>query len=591
MAIQMLAAWNGYEQHAVYTLPNAEETRLIGLGLARNYTGSVVPPGVRGDAVVFADNTLGYRDDANGGAASPISTGSGSVAVSATVSGTAGVGNVLTAALPVGYQLVSVAWYRRTPGQTDAAAISGATSLTYTQQSADAGKEVFPVIAAAPTASAPVTLVPVISTPLIRAASPFNVAPNRVTTYASLTRMAGRSNRAIGSGNAKMLYVRADNWYMWVSNSGPTNGQTVLVNPGNSVTIRALYVECNGITKQATWSGATSRVVADGAYDILTDGIAATEFGYASSIPKNTPVYLRYELEVAAGGKLVSLEARVETSGYQCVTYDPAAGSVDNLSGTGVLTFTGTTTANSYGPGLGFGLLCEWDYSSGLEPQSWLLAGDSIFAANGYGPQALSYSGTNLIAGYMGALTGSISGGWWNTDDRIQSLVKYCSAAVDEYGTNEIGGYTVSGLQSNSTAMWTMLRSKASTHPSARPFKILRPNLGCRALDVSGTTTAATFDSLSSQVVGPDWEVGGKADQWWTWVQTQAGNGVGPDVVFDPWAGSGGNVRANATFGNSQFRLWALVGGVRSTNDGTHPNSTGVAPLKINLYNTLIANA
>lgn len=81
MAIQMLAAWNGYEQHAVYTLSNAEETRLIGLGLARNYTGSVVPPGVRGDAVVFADNTLGYRDDANGGAASTISPGSGSVAV------------------------------------------------------------------------------------------------------------------------------------------------------------------------------------------------------------------------------------------------------------------------------------------------------------------------------------------------------------------------------------------------------------------------------------------------------------------------------------------------------------------------------
>jgi len=39
MTIQFLRAWNGYEQsQVVSTLPAAEETRLIGLGLARSYT-------------------------------------------------------------------------------------------------------------------------------------------------------------------------------------------------------------------------------------------------------------------------------------------------------------------------------------------------------------------------------------------------------------------------------------------------------------------------------------------------------------------------------------------------------------------------
>ena len=37
MTIQLIAQWNGYEQHGVYTLSAAEEARLIGLGLARRY--------------------------------------------------------------------------------------------------------------------------------------------------------------------------------------------------------------------------------------------------------------------------------------------------------------------------------------------------------------------------------------------------------------------------------------------------------------------------------------------------------------------------------------------------------------------------
>lgn len=38
MTIQMLATWGGYEEHSIQTLASQEETRLIGLGLARAYT-------------------------------------------------------------------------------------------------------------------------------------------------------------------------------------------------------------------------------------------------------------------------------------------------------------------------------------------------------------------------------------------------------------------------------------------------------------------------------------------------------------------------------------------------------------------------
>jgi len=37
MTIQFLAQWNGYEEEAVHTLSGAEETRLVGLGVARYY--------------------------------------------------------------------------------------------------------------------------------------------------------------------------------------------------------------------------------------------------------------------------------------------------------------------------------------------------------------------------------------------------------------------------------------------------------------------------------------------------------------------------------------------------------------------------
>lgn len=61
-------------------------------------------------------------------------SGGGSSSVTVTIAGTAGVGNVLTATPAAGWSASSWQWYR------DGSAISGATSQTYTQQSADAGK-------------------------------------------------------------------------------------------------------------------------------------------------------------------------------------------------------------------------------------------------------------------------------------------------------------------------------------------------------------------------------------------------------------------------------------------------------------------
>lgn len=43
MSVQMLRAWNGYEQHQVYTFPNAEEARLVAAGLARFWSSGTQP--------------------------------------------------------------------------------------------------------------------------------------------------------------------------------------------------------------------------------------------------------------------------------------------------------------------------------------------------------------------------------------------------------------------------------------------------------------------------------------------------------------------------------------------------------------------
>lgn len=56
MTIQMLRTWNGLEEDAVYTLPSAaEETRLIGLGLARDYR-----VGMDGSNPVFSTNGAAF---------------------------------------------------------------------------------------------------------------------------------------------------------------------------------------------------------------------------------------------------------------------------------------------------------------------------------------------------------------------------------------------------------------------------------------------------------------------------------------------------------------------------------------------------
>ncbi|RZI62333.1 MAG: hypothetical protein EOP37_03250 [Rubrivivax sp.] len=101
MTIQFLRAWNGNEQFSVATLSGPEEARLIGLRLARAWTGP---------------------DNPSQSGSSPVS-----------VVGDVVVGRSLVAAVAAGWTISGGQWYR------DGNAIGGATGLSYVVQPADVG--------------------------------------------------------------------------------------------------------------------------------------------------------------------------------------------------------------------------------------------------------------------------------------------------------------------------------------------------------------------------------------------------------------------------------------------------------------------
>lgn len=104
MTIQFLRAWNGNEQFSVATLSGSEETRLVGLGLARPWYGP---------------------DDPSPPAGAPYA-----------IQGAMLVGSTLTLAITQGYRVQTGQWYR------DGAAIAGATALAYQLQVLDVQKPI-----------------------------------------------------------------------------------------------------------------------------------------------------------------------------------------------------------------------------------------------------------------------------------------------------------------------------------------------------------------------------------------------------------------------------------------------------------------
>lgn len=177
--------------------------------------------------------------------------GSGSVAVQ--ITGTAGVGNVLTATPATGWSASSWQWYR------DGSAISGATSQTYTQQSADAGKTL------TVSGSGWSYTAQGVSVPSAGATAPvITVAPSIASAIAG-SPLVFTGATVTGSPAPTVVYDVMQGTTVLASNV--TSGSYTPSNAGISITIRATASNSAG-----TVSASSAAVTVSSSATLLTSG-------------------------------------------------------------------------------------------------------------------------------------------------------------------------------------------------------------------------------------------------------------------------------------------------------------------------------
>jgi hypothetical protein len=409
-----------------------------------------------------------------------------------------------------------------------------------------------------------------LSTNVWRAASPANRFPNNflAPSAAYSLNFAGRYAHYIGSGDRKALSVLLNNLIIDTTNITKT---------GNTLTITDLYLESAtlGVSVRIKFNGGkTSVTLLDGQYDFVADPVLPSDFSL-NEFTLGDKYYLRVKGSIPIGGRLPIMRF-VDSSESSGNYFDSASGSCANISGTGPLTWTGTKTFT-----FGFSPILIGKFVSG-DPRTWLGAGDSIFDGAGdtlgsaqsvgtaYFARALftPTPATRAIGGInLGESSGKVDawvGSGANLRPELMAMVKYCSGAVCEYGTNAFdNGANLNSSQMNytyglETALWANLKLQALAPQGASPFKIVRTLLGVR-------TNAPTGNAPADQVIyGPKWDVGGNVDDYNSRIQAEVGTNI--DAVFDPSL----IVRYDPTDVNStNYHKWK--NGVASALDGTHP--------------------
>jgi lysophospholipase L1-like esterase len=126
-------------------------------------------------------------------------------------------------------------------------------------------------------------------------------------------------------------------------------------------------------------------------------------------------------------------------------------------------------------------------------------------------------------------------------------LTKYCRYAVEELGTNDMGG-TLSAIQTNLSSIWTVLRNAG--------LPIYRTNFIARSTSTNGWADKA------GQTPNTGWGAGETRDQLISWFDTKVADGTLAGVIDTLSAGS-----------DPTDNHYFVSTGVASatTADGTHP--------------------
>ncbi|MBD8677933.1 hypothetical protein [Sphingomonas sp. CFBP 13720] len=340
-------------------------------------------------------------------------------------------------------------------------------------------------------------------------------------------------------------------------------------------TIEKAAVEINGGYIPVTFGGSPSGVV-DPAVDLLFSDwidtsklVGGTPLG--ANFPRDAEIYVRIKA-ILPTGVIVQRGTLSRSQGQTNQFYDPADEALTS-DVYGVGSFTGSppsATIPTGGSGMSLFIIGD-PVAAGAKAA--LAAGDSIMygaADSAWGSQGLANKvgfgawdratadsdGKNVLPLLHMSQPGEKQDQWMSRINRGKSILPFVNIALDEFGTNDIGGTnstsrTLDQMKTTRLAFWKLMRDNGIE-------KILTTTLPPRVVG-----QGADYSTPEGQTyVTSRWAPGGQKDLFEQWIATQVGVAGGTDVFADIYA----PVKAAA----DPFK-WAGP----FTSDGCHPLSSG----------------
>lgn len=372
-----------------------------------------------------------------------------------------------------------------------------------------------------------------------------------------------RQKITIGAGDRSDLVLSFYNWRLDL---------TGVVANTNAYNIVECAVELDGAASSVpvTFGGLRTQTVAAGATDVQSDALDPADFGL-TEFAVGQEFWVRAHISVTTSGHSFPEGPNYEDArggtfpDWLGWAYDPTSGTTSAIDGVGPINFSGG------GDGRNVLSVVVLGRFAGAEANTWINVGDSIAAMSsdtlagygfaGYFARALTNSTFNGSwgAGMSFGVSGSGPEMWSvGTDMELATAYwQYGKKAVDEYGTNPLFfGASLATLQADDQALWAMLRAEGVD-------------------DVIHTYILPRTDSTDSWAtqgnqtpVSADFQAGGDAELFNTWLSTQIGpTGISSVVAMNSVCDPGN--RWKWITNGTPFYMCDLL--------GVHPTSVGHA--------------
>lgn len=386
---------------------------------------------------------------------------------------------------------------------------------------------------------------------------------------------AGKEHIVIGSGDVTELRIVLNHWAIGANSAGGA------MLPTGSMTVQEMWVTREGNTSgvRVTWDGSNTRVLESGAYDIQSDALLPSDFGFTESIPIGTRFYIGYRAEVSVAGHHFCVRGTdYNKTNNSAIAYEPGGATINNLQGSASMSWTGSISSTN-NTGLSFVVIGKF---AGGDRPVFVGIGDSITAdvgdtnpttgpvlLKGWFDRALVDDPVTFSNPRAGINMGRPSG---NADvyaeaaangarSRLASMMRYGNHYVERYGINAISGQGdqagANNIRSAKKTIWDLARTLGQPGGLA-PYVIALP-LTPR---VTGTyTTLAGQTSVSG--------LGGMIALLDADMVTVAGTADGPDEYVENTL----DVRGSTDKSSPDYWKWSVA--PQATNDGLHPNASG----------------